>query len=159
VRLIIHNRFVALDSESTAAAFECARGIDPLHYLRGLKKLTYAPDRDKWNAKYDHIHDEIVLERKFEAKDFLDKVRTILHEAGHRGQYNDPATYSAFKAAGLNRKDYFLAMANPVHRQDYASNGIDNVAEEAFAESYARFALELKLPPAIAGFWSKRVYG
>lgn len=143
-------------SKSTIEAFRQAYYLDPLGYMFGIKSIRIVPDSNKWNAQFDNKSGAIILQRKFEAKDLLDKVQTLLHEAGHWGQYNDPITYSAFKKAGLNRKDFFLDIANNVHRQDYEANGIDNIAEEVFAESYARFALQLPLPQKLRDFWAKR---
>ncbi len=138
-------------------ALHKAQALDILNYLRGLRKIELVPDRDQWNAKFDFDKDLILLEKKFLDKSFSDAVQTLLHEAGHRGQYRDKPTYEEFKRQGLNTVPNFLSMANRVHREDYWRAGIDNLAEEAFAESYARFALGLEMPHSIRRFWAERV--
>lgn len=156
--VVVHNYFKRTRdaNSSIGLAIERARKIDPLQYLRGLKKIYLVPDRDNWNAKYDPEEDEIILERKFTDKTFLDQVQTLLHEAAHRGQAKDKKTYEEFKRLGLNQLAYFKTMANPAHRKDYARKGIDNVAEEVFAESYARFALKMEMPTPLRNFWQER---
>lgn len=145
------------ERSSTAVALTMAQRLDRLGYFKGLHQITFESDRDKWNARYEYERDTIVVQAKFENKGFLDKVQTFLHEAGHRGQLRvDPSTYESFKHAGLNTEKNFLAMANQVHREDYARNGINNLAEEAFAESYARFCLGLEMPTTIKVFWQQR---
>lgn len=157
-RIVLHNHFGTRDAVelSTQNALTKAREIDPLKWFNGIKCISVVPDTDIWNASYDFKEDKIRLQKKFEKKAFLDKVQTILHEIGHRGQNVDPKTYKAFRDAGLGTKENFLAMCNKTHRDDYAKNGIDNPDEEAFAESYARFALGLSMPKAIKAFWEKR---
>jgi hypothetical protein len=154
VHVVVHNHFRAKDSVNVVPkALQQAQRIDPLKYLEGVKRIVLAPDRDDWNAKYDPKTDEIILERKFANKTFSDMVLTLLHEGGHRGQSIDPDTYKEFKARGLNQKSYFLAMANVVHQR----KGTDNIAEEVFAESYARFALKADMPEALRKFWQERI--
>jgi len=138
-------------------AYEQALARDRLGYLNGVSSIVEVPDRTNWNAHYDADKDEIVLEGKFARKQFDDKVQTILHEGAHRGQEIDPDTYEAFKSLGLNKLSSFRAIANPTHLADYARNGIDNVAEEVFAESYARAMLGLDMPQELAQFWQTRV--
>ena len=159
MRVVIHNYFPARDtvSSTTKEALAKAQQIDPLKYLVGIKGVKLVPDTDQWNAAYVFDKDLIELQQKFEKKTFLDRVQTILHESGHRGQVKDPETFKAFKAQGLDSNKNFLAMANKVHRDDYAKSGIDNPDEEAFAESYARFALGLPMPAEIKAFWQARV--
>jgi hypothetical protein len=158
-RIIIHNHLPTRDATvAVLRAYRKAQRIDPLGYLKGLKSLVVSPDTDKWNASYEAGKDQIKLRRKFEKKTFSDMVQTLLHEAGHRGQDADPETYKAFKAQGLGTKAQFLAMANKVHREDYAKNGIDNPDEEAFAESYARFALSMPMPEELRQFWEERTH-
>lgn len=161
MRFVIHNHLPVrtLDSyREFPEAYAQATSIDPLGYLKGLTKLTFVGDIDQWNAAYIADSDEIVIEKKFHAKTFMDKVQTLLHEGGHRGQYKmDPETYKTFKATGLATVSNFFTMANRVHRQDFVKNGIEDHAEEAFAESYARFALGLEMPEEIRKFWTQRV--
>jgi hypothetical protein len=157
-RVIIHNYVRVRDavSASTKEALAKARSIDPLKYCVGIKCIRLVNDTDNWNAAYLFDKDRIELQNKFERKTFDDKVQTLLHELGHRGQVKDPDTYKAFCDQGLGSEKNFLAMCNKTHRDDYEKNGIDNPHEEAFAESYARFALGLPMPPAIKAFWEKR---
>lgn len=163
MRYIVHNHFPrALDSgldDEFASALKQARAIDPLGYFPGLKRLTLTPDTDKWNAAYSPDKDEIEIQAKFHKKTFTDKVQTLLHEVGHRGQFTaDPETFKAFIKAGLNQLGFFLAMANEVHQADYKKAGIDkkDLADEVFAESYARFALGLPMPAELKSFWATR---
>jgi hypothetical protein len=159
-RVVVHNHFGTKDAvnPSVVKALAKAKQLDKLGYLKGIKSIALVPDSDKWNASYEYPSDKIRVRRKFEKKTFADQVQTFLHEAGHRGQYKvDTKTYKAFKASGLGSVKNFLAMANKVHREDYAKNGIDDPVEEAFAESYARFILGLKMPPAIRKFWQQRI--
>lgn len=142
-------------AEMPALAEAAAR--DRLGYLDGLKRVTLLPDVDQWNAAYDFANDGIVVQGKFADKDDLDKVQTMLHEGGHRGQVVDGSTFEDFKRRGLGSVENFLAMANQVHRDDYERTGtVDGQEDEAFAESYARACLGLDMPPAIAEFWSQR---
>jgi hypothetical protein len=144
-------------TKTTAQAWEQARTIDPLNYLWGLKQLTFVADKDKWHSRYIPDTDTIEVEQKFQDKDYTDKVQTFLHEGGHRGQMKDPETFAAFKKLDLDTLPNFLEMANAVHRSDFFKHGIDDLAEEAFAESYARFALGLEMPPELRDFWQTRV--
>lgn len=142
-------------AEMPALAEAAAR--DRLGYLDGLKRVTLLPDVDQWNAAYDFANDGIVVQGKFADKDDLDKVQTMLHEGGHRGQVVDGSTFEDFKRRGLGSVENFLAMANQVHRDDYERTGtVDGQEDEAFAESYARACLGLDMPPEIAEFWSQR---
>jgi len=156
MRVVVHNHFTR-DAEDVNAAVRKAQELDRLHYLRGVKKLSLVPDRSKWNAKYDINNDEVVLESKLITQGFPTVVRTILHEAGHRGQQKAPDVYEDFKRRGLNKLPYFLKMANPVHRRDFERKGkVDNIAEEAFAESYARYALGMDMPSELSNFWKEQ---
>jgi hypothetical protein len=133
--------------------------MDALHYLDGLKKLTFVNDIENyWNASYTFGDDEITIANQFHDKPFFNQVQIVLHEAGHRGQAIDPGTYKAYRAANLNKLNYFLVMANKVHRDDYKKNGISprDMTEEIFAESYSRFALGMDMPEALRTFWLSR---
>lgn len=149
-------RAVDAVSASTKEALAKARSIDPLKYCVGIKCIRLVPDTDNWNAAYVFAEDRIELQGKFEKKPFDDKVQTLLHEMGHRGQVKDADTFRAFQDQGLGSEKNFLAMCNKTHRDDFKKNGIENPDEEAFAESYARFALGLPMPAAIKAFWEKR---
>jgi hypothetical protein len=163
VRYVVHNHFPARDTgvdNEFVAAWTQAKRIDPLRYLDGLKQLTFARDFDQWNAAYLPETDTVEVQDKFHAKTFTDKLQTLLHEAGHRGQMRvDKETFVAFKAAGLVKRSNFLAMANQVHQEDYRKNGIEPsvMADEIYAESYARFSLGMDMPEEIRAFWTKRV--
>lgn len=146
-------------SPETAAAFAEAQKRDLFGYLKGLPKVVKEPDTDIWNAAYHFDEDIISFQEKFEKKSFKDKVQTFLHEAGHRGQLKDKETFERFKRLGLGSEKNFYAMANDVHRKDYRANGIENPNEEAFAESYSRFAMFMPLPKAILAFWEERNNG
>lgn len=159
-KVILHNYFGTTKdavSLSTIKALAKAQELDPLQYWKGITSIVLAPDTDNWNAHYDFAKDQMLFQAKFEKKDFSDKVQTILHELGHRGQNVDPKTYKAFCDQGLGSVKNFLAMCNKTHLDDYKKNGIDNPDEEAFAESYARYALNLPMPEEIKAFWKKRI--
>ncbi len=85
-------------------------------------------------------------------------MQILLHESGHRGQKVDPETFEAFKKQGLVTEPHFLAMANDVHQKDFKKNGIEpaTMADECFAESYSRYALDWPLPEKIKQFWTER---
>ena len=162
MRYVVHNHIQALDNgldNEFADALKQARAIDPMKYFPGLKRITLTPDTDKWNAAYVPDKDEMIIQAKFHKKTFMDKVQTLLHEIGHRGQFTaDPATFKAFTKAGLVQIGFFLAMANAVHQEDYRKNGIGRkeLADEVFAESYSRYALGLPMPADLRGFWATR---
>jgi hypothetical protein len=163
MRYVVHNHLTrALDSgldSEFVEALKQARAIDPFDYFPGLKRLVLTPDTDKWNAAYLPDKDEMVVQAKFHKKTFMDKVQTLLHEIGHRGQFTaDPETFKAFVKAGLVQVGFFVRMANPVHLADYLKNGIGKreLADEVFAESYARYALGLDMPDELRGFWATR---
>lgn len=163
MRIVLHNHFPAraLDSyREFPEAWQQAKSIDPMRYLQGLKKLTFLSDPDKWNAAYLPDSDTIEIQGKFHRKTFLDKVQTLLHEGGHRGQMKvDVPAFEEFNRRKLNKLSSFLAMANKVHQEDYRENGIDEKVrgDEVFAESYARFALGLPMPDELKSFWTERV--
>lgn len=163
MRYVVHNYFSAraVDSyKEFPEAWAQAASIDPLHYLKGLKKISFVGDPDKWNADYDPDNDTITIRNKFHKKTFMDKIQTLLHEAGHRGQMKvDAPTFQAMKKSGLITRQNFLAMANQVHKEDYRENGIEDevLADEVFGESYARFALGMEMPEGLRKFWEARV--
>ena len=145
----------AIEDGTSYQALDRARKLDRLGFLQGLKRIRMVPDHDEWNAKYEDEDDEIVLQEKFDLKEFPDKVQTLLHEAGHRGQARP--LYDEFKRDHLNQLSSFVAIANEVHINDLAKTGkVDGgIAAEVFAESYARAMMRLPLPDALAVFWSK----
>lgn len=165
LRLVIHNHLPGTrTTDDTGAgrqfivAWQQAKKFDLLRYLDGLSKLTFTDDVDQWNAGYLADKDEVSIERKFMKKTLFDMTQTLLHEGGHRGQEIDPETYKAFRVRGLDKQEFFLAMANPVHQQDYRKNGIkpEIMADEIFAESYSRFALGMRMPNELYNFWTER---
>jgi hypothetical protein len=155
-RIVLHNHITRDASVDIKKALARAKEIDPLKYHVGIKSIVIVPDTDKWNAAFVFDNDKIEIQRKLTNKPFQEQVQVLLHEMGHRGQIKDPKTFKAFKDQGLGSIKNFLAMCNKVHREDYEKNGIDNPDEEAFAESYARFALGLPMPEQIKTFWEKR---
>lgn len=128
---------------------------DKMRFLKGLRRINVIPDTDQWNADYNDKTDQVTLRRKFLSKTLAEQVNILLHEAGHRGQSKNPQLFAAFKKAGLGTVKDFRAMANAVHQKDYIKNGIANPDEEAFAESYSRFCLDLPMPNAVRAFWRK----
>lgn len=132
---------------------------DRLHYFNGLRVLRFLDhDIDKWNAEYKNDRDEVLVQRKFEDKDELDKVRTLLHEAGHRGHFRvDKPAWRDFQDAGLDQREHFLATANQVHLMDFGATGeVEGEGYEVFAESYARWCLDIDQPEALNEFWRER---
>lgn len=161
-RIVIHNHLAPVTDSRRAFvdAMHTARSADPLRFLEGLGKLTFVSNiSNRWNASYTPEADEITIAEKFHDKTFFDQVQTLLHEAGHRGgMLVAPELFSEFLRRKLSRVDYFLAMANEVHREDYRKNGIspDEMADEIFAESYSRFALNMEMPSALREFWREQ---
>lgn len=151
---------MALSISSIRNALDRAILIDrrTLGYLRGLKKLRVIADKDVWNGEYDEENDVVILQRKLMAKPLQMQIRVILHEGGHRAQFNvDVGTFDRFSALGLGRLKFFLPIANQVHRRDYQRTGrVEDVAGETFAESYARFALGIAMPAELRKFWDDR---
>jgi hypothetical protein len=163
MRYVVHNHFPARDEIGPQGdfvqAWVQAQNIDPLRYLEGLSKLTFVNDIDNhWNASYIPDSDEVSIAAKFHDKGFNDKVATLLHEGGHRGQKIDRRTFEQFKTLKLDRHDFFLVMANTAHRSDYVKNGISGpeMADEVFAESYSRYALGMEMPEPLRAFWTRR---
>ena len=163
MRYVVHNHFPTRDvgpQQDFVQAWVQAQSIDPLRYLEGLSKLSFVSDIDNyWNASYTPDDDTVTVAAKFHDKSFNDKVQTLLHEAGHRGQKIDRRTFEQFLREGLDRLRFFLAMANKAHREDYDKNGISasEMADEIFAESYSRFALGMEMPEPLRAFWTRRV--
>ena len=138
-------------------AFEAAEADDRLGYLEGLSKLRVVKDRDQWHAEYDPDTDEIVVQQKLLADPLHEQTRTLLHEAGHRGQYlKDKSVFRKFKQLGLDTTEHFEAMANATHLHDFRRiHHVDDMSGECFAESYARFCLGMEMPAALMAFWKK----
>jgi hypothetical protein len=137
-----------------------AQSEDRLGYLRGLRSIEFDADVGKWNSEYNAVTDAIRCGPQFSTKPYSDQLRTMLHEAAHRGGLKvDKPTFEAFCKAGLARRDYFLVTANPVHFQDAVERGgvsDGEVADEVFAESYARYILGLEQPLPLNQFWQRR---
>jgi hypothetical protein len=144
---------------SIKAVYAIALRMDRLGYLKGARQIERTLNVDQWNAAYDDKRDEISLERKFDRYDPVDQVRTILHEAGHRGQLlKDVTAFDEFKRRRLDTTENFLAMANPTHVRDYEASGrVEDMAGEVFAESYSRACLGLPMPVEIRAFWEPRL--
>jgi phage-related protein (TIGR01555 family) len=145
--------------EPHEAALSEALDLDRLGYLQGLKRLSFLPgDLDRWNSDYDADLDQVTIEGKFAGKDERDKVRTFLHEAGHRGALRvDKTTWRAFLKQGLGDRSEFLATANPVHLESFQETGAADLPGEVFAESYARHLIGLRQPPELDAFWKERI--
>jgi hypothetical protein len=139
------------------APFMRAHDLDRRGYLEGLTNIKLSPNVDDWNAHYDADKDEIGVQQKLTEKPGDEQVRTLLHEAGHRGHYKaDPDLYERFKKAGLVNIDAFLDMANQAHLDDYAATGkVEGLGYEIFAESYARAMLGLDMPEPLRAFWDE----
>jgi hypothetical protein len=131
---------------------------DKARYLDGLSSLYFMPqDLDQWNAEYDYDKDEIRIQPKYWAKDYKDRVRTLLHEGGHRGHDRvDRAAFVEFNRQGLGSLENFQGTANPIHLKDLEETGcvIGGQEQEVFAESYAKFCLALPQSDALNVFWS-----
>jgi len=138
--------------------FAAARKLDVLGYTHGMGGVKETPDRNQWHAQYQPDDDTITLQKKFEELPFPDRLHIALHEIGHRGQSIDPEAFEAFKRLHVNKAEDFMAMANPVHLEDFRRRKtVDAVDSEAFAESYARFLLDLDMPIELHGFWRDRM--
>lgn len=150
---------LGLDEMPLPPILEEARKRDALGYLRDVWHVVREGDPDQWNASYDPDADQIVLEGKFEQESDVEKVRTMLHEAGHRGQYKiDVETFEDFKRRGLNTPRNFLTMANTTHVLDLEQRGkVDDLPGEVFAESYARAMLGMEQPDDVSRFWDERL--
>lgn len=136
-----------------------AAAVDRLNFLRGLKRIRVVPDKDQWHGETDK--GVITLEAKVEDLAPLEQLHIFMHEVGHIGQDTAPAVYKAFQRRHGPRLADFVAMANPVHLQDFERTGeVDSgLCPEVFAESYARFCLGLDLPSDLAEFWRGQVTG
>jgi hypothetical protein len=135
-----------------------AKRLDAMRYHRGLAEVSEVDDHSAWNARYDPDTDAIEVEAKLTREPPQTQLQVLLHEIGHRGQEVDPAGYAAFKSLHLDGMHNFLNMANHAHLADFGRKGrVDNLAEEVFAESYARAMMGLPLPDELARFWRSRV--
>jgi hypothetical protein len=141
------------------AALATAERCDLMRYFDGLKRIAPVPGESEWHAEYDEERDQIVLHPSFEDLSETEKVETLLHEAGHRGQEIDPESFRLFKARHLDDIESFREMANPVHLANYERTGkVDSgLAAEVFAESYARAMLGLPMPYQLREFWDDRL--
>lgn len=144
--------------EPISVAYGLARGLDRLGYFDGARGFVEAPDTDQWNASFDDRTREITVQRKLGARPLREQIQVLLHEAGHAGQAVDRETYRSFLRLHLDKLASFAAMANPEHVRDWQKRGAveGGLASEVFAESYARAALGLDLPPDLATFWGNR---
>jgi hypothetical protein len=140
-----------------SAAWRAAIDKDRLGYLRGLSRFYIEKDLDQWHSEYDPDTDEIVVQQKLLADPLHEQTRTLLHEAGHRGQYlKDKSVFRKFKQLGLDTIEHFEAMANATHMHDFRRiHHVDDKSGEVFAESYARFCLGMEMPAALKAFWTK----
>ena len=145
--------------ESYLAALKKARDLDRMLFFDGVRRVRVVPDADQWNAHYDERRDEIVLQEKFLLKTFDDKVRTLLHEIGHRGQFRQRRLFARFRRSALARTQSFVAMANPVHSEDFRERGEveSGIADEIWAESYGRAMTGMAAPADLLEFWRRAV--
>ncbi len=136
-----------------------ARRYDHMGYSLGLRDVRIGPDRSKWHSYYDFGKDRIVTEGKFWRTPAAERLHMMLHEIGHRGQDADRSGYEKFKRLHLNHLSNFEAMANPVHLHDERAGHLHDLAEEVWAESYARWCLGLPMPDELKEFWDERGAG
>lgn len=131
-------------------------GLDRLGFLQGLGSIRFITDEDRWHAGYDDREDQITLESKFFDMPSQERLHVFLHEAGHRGQFTSPAIYNDFLREHLGRLEDFMDMANKEHLRDFQEHGIERnvMADEVFAESYARACLGLPMPETLRWFWT-----
>ena len=141
------------------AALATAERCDLMRYFDGLKRIAPKPGESEWHAEYDEERDQIVLHPSFEDLSETEKVETLLHEAGHRGEQIDPQSFGEFKTRHLDDLSSFESIANPVHLAEFKRTGkIDSgLASEVFAESYARAMLGLPMPYRLREFWDDRL--
>jgi len=143
-------------SERNARALAAAKRADRLEYLVGLSRVgEVEQEGDDFHSWYDPDDDEIGLKPNFAKRPLDERVHMLLHEAGHRGQEVDGPTWDAFVKAGLATGAAFKSMANTAHRRRGARGR--ELAEEVFAESYARFCLDLDMPGQLREFWRGRL--
>lgn len=133
-----------------------ARRYDHMGYSFGLRGVRISPDRSKWHSYFDPSRDEVTTEEKFWREPSAERLHMMLHEIGHRGQGVDRSGYEKFKRLHLNRLPLFEAMANPVHLRDEREGHLHDIAEEVWAESYARWCLGLPMPDELREFWDER---
>jgi hypothetical protein len=141
------------------AALATAERCDLMRYFDGLKRIAPVPGESEWHSEYDEERDQIVLHPSFEDLSETEKVETLLHEAGHRGEQIDPQSFGEFKTRHLDDLSSFESIANPVHLAEFKRTGkIDSgLASEVFAESYARAMLGLPVPSRLREFWDDRL--
>jgi len=144
------------DDQVAVGLLNEAREFDREGYAFGLRRIRIKPDRDKWHSYYDFGRDEIVTEGKFWRQPAAERLHMMLHEIGHRGQAVDRHTWEEFKRRHEATMRSFRLMANPVHLRDEREGHLHNLAEEVFAESYARWCLGLPMPDELRGFWDGR---
>jgi hypothetical protein len=141
------------------AAFASAVRQDLMRYSDGLKRIAATPGTSEWHAEYDDERDQIALHPAFHELSDDEMVHTLLHEFGHRGQEVDSEVFRQFKARHVADLESFREMANPTHLADFARTGkVDGgLADEVFAESYARMTLGLPMPEQLREFWRNRL--
>ena len=134
-----------------------AVSADRMGFLRGAKRIEIIPDTDQWHGDTDK--GVIRLEAKFEGMAPTDQIHVLMHEIGHAGQDAYPEIFRQFKRKHDARLAYFVDMANATHMADFQRTGkIDGgLADEVFAESYARYCLALPLPAELAAFWRSKM--
>jgi uncharacterized protein len=147
----------AVELAELRGPYEAAQQADQMGFLDGLNGLDVIPDKDQWNAEYIPESDRIEVQRKLLGDRDDQKTRTILHEAGHRGQYRKgKACFRAFEAARLGTTDNFVALANRVHLHDFRCKGhVEDKTGEVFSESYAHWCLGMEMPEPLQAFWRK----
>lgn len=150
---------LSTDGEMDAAVItllKIARRLDRMGYSLGLRDVRIVPDRSKWHSYYDFGRDRIVTEGKFWRAPAAERLHMMLHEIGHRGQDADRSGYEKFKRLHENNLSSFEAMANPAHLRDERDGHLHDIAEEVWAESYARWCLGLPMPAELKEFWDAR---
>lgn len=143
--------------EGTRAAIMSAKKRDKFGFHRGLKKIILRQDHDQWNGCYIPDGDRIEFQAKLWRRGDREQVQVVLHEFGHRGQRHGGAElFMRFKQLKLGTLDAFRRIANATHLEDYAATGkVDDLPAEVWAESYARFCLDLPLPDELQEFWER----
>jgi len=136
-----------------------AVSADRMGFLRWVKRINIIQDKDQWHGNTDK--GVVTLEAKFEALAPPDQLHILMHEIGHAGQDAFPRLFEEFRRKHEARLSFFIDMANATHLADFERTGkVDGgLADEVFAESYARFVLALPLPAEIADFWRHKMTG
>jgi hypothetical protein len=133
--------------------------LDRLGWMNGVADIKVSDDHSEWHAQYDDGPDSITLYPKFFDLSPWEQLHTLVHEVGHRGQIVGRRVYDAFLEAHVHQLEDFLHIANKVHIEDFEREGIDRnvLADEVFAESYARACIGLAMPDELIEFWNNQL--